>query len=206
MSSDSVPVPVAVVTKSSAEGADQTAEIDRLTRELEEARAQIARLEELAHEDDLTGALNRRGFQRELARAIAHARRYGGSLGLIMADLDGLKRVNDQHGHAAGDDLIVAVAKALKGQIRASDSIARIGGDEFAILLWNIDETQARLKAARLQTAADLQSGLPSDVAEQSGLSVGVAVLQSSDTGESLVVRADADLYFDKVRRGRVPR
>lgn len=194
------------MTKNEASFSSDTEVIAQLTRELEEARAQIRRLEELAHEDELTGSLNRRGFQRELRRAVAHARRYGGGLGLIMADIDGLKRINDQHGHMAGDELLVAITRALKGQIRTSDSIARIGGDEFAILLWNIDETQARLKAARLQTAADLQSGLPSDVAEQSGLSVGVAVLQSSDTEESLVVRADADLYFDKMRRGRISR
>lgn len=194
------------MTKNEASFSSDTEVIAQLTRELEEARAQIRRLEELAHEDELTGSLNRRGFQRELRRAVAHARRYGGGLGLIMADIDGLKRINDQHGHMAGDELLVAITRALKGQIRTSDSIARIGGDEFAILLWNIEETQARLKAARLQTAADLQSGLPSDVAEQSGLSVGVAVLQSSDTEESLVVRADADLYFDKMRRGRISR
>lgn len=182
------------------------AENDRLKRELEEARREIARLEQLAHEDELTGTLNRRGFLREFRRAVAHARRYGGALALVMADVDGLKRVNDHHGHTAGDDLIRAVARALLGQVRASDTVARIGGDEFAVLLWNIEENQARLKASRLQTAADLNMGLPSDIAEGAGLSVGVAMLQASDTEETLQVRADADLYFDKMRRGRITR
>ncbi len=123
-----------------------------------------------------------------------------------MADVDGLKKINDHHGHAAGDDLIRSVGQALKTQIRASDTVARVGGDEFAVLLWNIDENQARLKASRLQTAADMSMGLPQDVAEQSGLSVGLALLQVSDTEETLQVRADADLYFDKMRRGRISR
>ncbi len=151
------------------QSADLAAEVARLERELSDARLEIARLEGLAHEDDLTGTLNRRGFQREMKRAIAHARRYGGGLALIMADVDGLKRINDHHGHAAGDDLIRSVAKALLSQVRASDTVARVGGDEFAVLLWNIDESQARLKASRLQTAADMSMGLPQDVAENRG-------------------------------------
>lgn len=181
-------------------------DINALRRELEAARAEIARLEALAHEDELTGTLNRRGFQREFRRAMAHARRYGGSLALMMADVDGLKRINDHNGHSAGDDVIRAVAGALCAQVRASDTVARIGGDEFAILLWNIDEDQARLKAARLQTAADMSTGLPSDIAEGAGLSIGLALLQPSDTQETLFARADADLYFDKMRRGRIAR
>ena len=181
-------------------------DVDTLKRELEAARAEIARLEALAHEDELTGTLNRRGFQREFTRAMAHARRYGGSLALMMADVDGLKRVNDHNGHSAGDDVIRAVASALCAQVRASDAVARIGGDEFAILLWNIEEDQARLKAARLQTAADMSTGLPSDIAEAAGLSIGLALLQPSDTQETLFARADADLYFDKMRRGRIAR
>jgi diguanylate cyclase (GGDEF)-like protein len=183
-----------------------TAENIRLNAELAAARVEIARLEALAHVDEASGALNRRGFQRELERAIAHAARYGDGFALVMADLDGLKRVNDRFGHPAGDRVIRAAADAIRASIRASDSLARLGGDEFAIILWRADEGQAREKARALQMALASLPALGEDLRTLIGLSVGVAMLNAKDTPDTLYARADADLYFAKSRRGRLTR
>jgi long-subunit acyl-CoA synthetase (AMP-forming) len=80
---------------------------------------------------------------------------------LLFIDLDNFKILNDTLGHDMGDLLLQQMAQRLKDQVRDQDTLARLGGDEFAILLWNIEEDQARLKAARLQTAADMSTGLP---------------------------------------------
>jgi diguanylate cyclase (GGDEF)-like protein len=181
-------------------------DIERLTEELRAARAQIARLEEIAHEDEVTGVLNRRGFRRDLTRALAHKDRYGGALALVMADLDGLKRVNDSFGHQAGDDVLRLVALGLRAAVRTSDTVARLGGDEFGVILWNIGEEAARAKVEQLRRVPSTLASLGEDVRPLIGLSAGVAVLVDGDDGDALMARADADLYFDKQRRGRLAR
>jgi diguanylate cyclase (GGDEF)-like protein len=183
-----------------------TDEIAFLQAELAAARAQIARLEEIAHEDEVTGVLNRRGFRRELARALAHRARYGGSLGLIMADLDGMKRVNDSFGHQSGDDVLRLVAQGLRSAIRTSDTVARLGGDEFGVILWNLDEAAARAKAEQLKRVPATLASLGEDMKALFGLSAGVAMFKDGDDADALTARADADLYFDKQRRGRISR
>ena len=127
------------------------AEIDRLKAELARADWKIAELEARADVDPLLDILNRRGFERELARSLAYVKRYGTAAALILIDLDGFKAVNDQHGHAAGDALLKAVARQLTGHVRASDMVARLGGDEFAVLMWNVDVIHAIAKARELE-------------------------------------------------------
>jgi GGDEF domain-containing protein len=100
-----------------------SAEVRRLSAELAEARKRIAELEARADVDPLLDILNRRGFERELARAISHVGRYGTPAALMFIDLDGFKAVNDRHGHAAGDALLKAVAAELTGHVRASDVV-----------------------------------------------------------------------------------
>ncbi len=185
---------------------DPAGEIAALRAELAAARSQIARLEEVAHEDEVTGVYNRRGFRRELARAMAHRERYGGSIALVMADVDGLKRVNDGFGHQAGDDLLRLLALALRAAVRTSDVVARIGGDEFAVILWNIDEPSARAKLDQLRRVPATIASLDQEMRALIGLSAGVALLREGDTQETLAARADAELYFDKQRRGRLSR
>ena len=97
--------------------------------------------------------LNRRGFERELKRSLAYVKRYGTSAALIYIDLDGFKPVNDRHGHSAGDAVLKAIAAALVRNVRASDVVARIGGDEFAVLLWNVNGANAAAKAGALEAA-----------------------------------------------------
>jgi PleD family two-component response regulator len=107
------------------------AEIERLERELAAAREQLAALEARADVDPLTELPNRRAFERELGRSLAYVKRHGTGVALLYLDLDDFKRVNDRHGHAAGDAVLRAVASVLGRHVRESDVVARIGGDEF---------------------------------------------------------------------------
>src|ERR1700676_3707022 len=129
------------------------AEVDALAAQLEASRSRISELEARVDIDPLTDILNRRGFERELKRSLAYVKRYGTSAALVYVDLDGFKPVNDRHGHAAGDAVLKAVAVALHRQIRTSDIIARVGGDEFAVLLWNVNNAAAAAKASALEAA-----------------------------------------------------
>ena len=131
------------------------AEVERLEEELAAARAQMAALAARAEIDPLTDIVNRRGFERELKRACAYVKRYGTSAALIYLDLDDFKSINDQHGHAAGDAVLKAVAMVLARHVRASDLAARIGGDEFAVLLWQCTEADAQTKAVALEAAIE---------------------------------------------------
>lgn len=110
-------------------------------------------LDRLARTDPLTGALNSRAFLDLAGREVEQTRRYGGSFTLLFIDLDNFKAVNDRCGHAAGDDLIRAVVDALRGALRATDLVGRIGGDEFAVLLSRSAGDEARETAHRLQRA-----------------------------------------------------
>ena len=178
------------------------AEVERLEAALAAMRARVAELETHAERDPLTGIFNRRGFERELKRAAAHVRRYGGSAALVYLDLDGFKPVNDRHGHAAGDVVLKAVAAALLASVRASDSAARIGGDEFAVLLWNLTGEAARSKADAIERtiAGTLVPWGGQTVAV--GATAGVAVLDADSDVMELVARADAAMYARK-RKGR---
>lgn len=100
-------------------------------------------LDALAHEDAVTGALNRRGFVRELRGALEHAQRCHGTLAVAFFDLDHFKHINDLYGHNTGDDLLKHVAKEARAHLRATDAVARFGGDEFALLIDDVDEPGA---------------------------------------------------------------
>jgi diguanylate cyclase (GGDEF)-like protein len=178
-------------------------EVEALKAELAAARAQIAELEVRADIDPLLDILNRRGFERELTRSLAYVKRYGTPAVLLYIDLDGFKSVNDQYGHTVGDAVLQAVAAALVGEVRASDVIGRLGGDELAILLWNVSELAAAAKAAALEqtVAAAVLPSVPT--ALRVGASAGIAMLDPSDTCASVIDRADRAMYARKaVRRG----
>jgi diguanylate cyclase (GGDEF)-like protein len=128
-------------------------EVDRLRRDLEEARSRIAYLERLADEDTLMPIANRRAFVRELSRMMAFAQRYGTPASVIYFDVDGLKSINDQFGHAAGDAALLHIAQTLIDSVRNSDIVGRLGGDEFGVLLVQTDEPTALHKAASLAVA-----------------------------------------------------
>src|SRR5207248_1338847 len=124
--------------------ADQRSAIRRLKAELTKAQARIEELQASADTDFLLGIPNRRGFERELNRAIAYIKRYHASGALIVLDVDRLKPINDAFGHASGDQVLKAIVAVLQRHVRSSDVIGRLGGDEFALLLWNLSETDAK--------------------------------------------------------------
>ena len=122
----------------------------RTQRDLRSLLETASELRHLADHDALTGLPNRRRFEQELARHLAHVRRYGPEGAVLVLDLDGFKPVNDTFGHAAGDRLLARVACVLRERLRATDVVARIGGDEFAVLLPRVDRAGAAAVAQSL--------------------------------------------------------
>ena len=181
------------------------AEVARLEAELAAMRSRIAELETHAERDPLTAVMNRRGFERELARASSYLQRYGGSAALVYLDLDGFKPVNDRHGHAAGDAVLEAVAAALVIAVRASDMVARIGGDEFAVLLWNLSADAAAGKALALERAVTAATVAWEGGVLGVGASAGVAALGPDQDLAGLLARADAAMYARKRERKGLP-
>jgi diguanylate cyclase (GGDEF)-like protein len=183
----------------------EDADVERLVEEIGQLRAQVAQLQarveqldHLAHQDSLIDLPNRRGFLRELERLIARVSRYDAKGALLYVDVDGLKTINDSFGHRAGDQALIQVADLLSSGVRKSDVCARIGGDEFGILLENADEQSAHETAARLidmiACCEFLHDGneLPLSVA------IGVGFIDSNDTAEAVMVRADEEMYRRK--------
>jgi diguanylate cyclase (GGDEF)-like protein len=166
---------------------------------LENARLYYAALE-VATIDSVTGLLTRRTVLEALQRVLAEQ----ATAGVIMLDLDHFKAVNDTLGHAGGDAFLVAMSSAIKGVLRPGDLVARFGGDEFLVVLHSVDESSARMVAARVQEAlAKVASearwaAVPANL----GASMGLAVRAPGETGKDLINRADMALYEAK-RNGR---
>lgn len=149
----------------------------------------------------LLDILNRRGFARELPRAVAFIARYSATGALIVLDVDRLKPINDAFGHAAGDIVLKAVVGVLRRHVRASDVIGRLGGDEFVLLLWNVSEVDARAKAQVLEAAIDQLTFVFRDINVSAGASAGVALLGPDVDGEAALVQADRAMYVRKTAR-----
>jgi diguanylate cyclase (GGDEF)-like protein/PAS domain S-box-containing protein len=169
-------------------------------QDIGELRRAEERLAWLAEHDSLTGLANRRSFDRHVADHLAQTARYGPRGAVLLIDVDHFKHVNDSLGHAAGDRLLVAVARVLQGRLRGTDVLARIGGDEFAVLLPWADEAEARHVALAL-TRAVRERTAPRDEAERvsATVSVGVALVaaEASDAQDLLV---GADLALDAAK------
>jgi diguanylate cyclase (GGDEF)-like protein len=180
---------------------DVKAEIRRLKTQLAKATARIEQLQAAAETDFLLGIPNRRGFERELGRAISYIQRYHASGALIVLDVDRLKPINDNFGHAAGDQVLKAIVAVLSQQIRSSDVIGRLGGDEFALLLWNLSETDARAKAAALEEDIDRLSFAFAGSTVATGVSAGVAVLGPHSEAAGVLAEADCAMYVRKAQR-----
>lgn len=177
------------------------AEIERLREQLSRSEALREQLEKSALEDALTGLLNRRGFERAFAQAIAYLKRYGGSAALLYLDLDRFKPVNDRYGHAAGDVVLREIARLLLGSVRASDIAARLGGDELALVLWNLDAGQMATKMRALETLVENASFEVAGAKLDVGVSIGGVMLAPEDDLASALLRADAAMYARKKER-----
>jgi diguanylate cyclase (GGDEF)-like protein len=180
---------------------DSRPTVRRLRSELAKALARVEELKASADTDFLLDILNRRGFERELNRSIAFIKRYHASGALIVLDVDRLKPINDEFGHAAGDQVLKAIVAALLRDVRASDVVGRLGGDEFAVLLWNLSETDARAKAAALEQTIDALSFEFRGRTVTSGASAGVAVLDSHSDPRKALEEADSAMYVRKAQR-----
>jgi diguanylate cyclase (GGDEF)-like protein len=142
--------------------------------------------------DPLTGALNRRGFQLAAASLLAGVTRLGHPSSLVLLDLDHFKQFNDGHGHAAGDELLCWSVERIRGSLRPTDSLARMGGDEFAVLLAGADRPAAQAAVQRI--TADLSSRV------KTSCGLASAPADGSDI-DALYRRADAELYEAKRAR-----
>ncbi|NIA70266.1 GGDEF domain-containing protein [Pelagibius litoralis] len=164
-------------------------------------RARIRYLESLSVTDELTNLLNRRGFETELSRALARARRMGETGLLLLCDLNHFKAVNDSHGHQAGDAMLRVVAQALKSSTRESDYVARVGGDEFAVIMTHTSPEESAFLAQKLSSRVNKLHSPWRDGHLPVSASFGTAIYDRSSQPDTLVFLADQDLYRSKKPR-----
>lgn len=170
-------------------------------RALESSRRALA---EQVSTDPLTQLRNRRAFFENGSRHLALARRYGSELALIVADLDYFKRINDTYGHQAGDAALVAVARILERMTRTEDTVARIGGEEFALLLPDTNRLGAAVLAERIRIAVERERIQVGEHTIAATLSIGLAshAVEQVDSIDQLLNLADQRLYLAK-KQGR---
>lgn len=169
-----------------------------LRASLAEMRERLQELEQIADTDTLTPLPNRRRFLRELDRVLSQADRHGTPAAVLYVDLNSLKAVNDRHGHLAGDAALIHVARLLQSLIRTSDIVARIGGDEFGLILDHLDhnsaiETAERLARCIAETPLDVGGAVISLRA-----AIGVATILPGDAADDVMHRADRNMYLAK--------
>jgi diguanylate cyclase (GGDEF)-like protein len=174
----------------------------RTQRDLRSLLATTTELRHLADHDALTGLPNRRRFEQELARHLAHVRRYGPEGAALVLDLDCFKPVNDTFGHAAGDRLLARVACVLRDRLRTTDVVARLGGDEFAILLPRVDAAGAGAVARSLVETVRAEA-LTAD-ARSVTISIGVIAFdeRAPAVPEGVLAAADLAMYDAKAAGG----
>ena len=165
-------------------------------------RARSSELEWLAHTDALTGLFNLRYLRQQMDYLLGLQKRYGHPFAILLLDIDGLKRVNDSYGHAAGDEMLVGVAEAIRAATRSVDVPARIGGDEFCVLAPHQTASRATILGERLAEAIETLEG--ADGAHV-GVSIGVvACPEHSSDPERLLELADVAMYRAKAGGERV--
>ena len=173
-------------------------EVDRMRKETENLRRRVRELETLADRDVLLPVLNRRAFLREVSRALALAERHDAPSALVYLDLNGFKAVNDEFGHAAGDAALAQIAELLCAHVRETDSVGRLGGDEFGLVLTLTGEDAAERKAEELaQLIAETPIALEGGEARL-GAAWGVVALAAGAKPEDAMAAADAVMYRRK--------
>jgi diguanylate cyclase (GGDEF)-like protein len=165
---------------------------------LADQSARVAYLESLSVTDELTGLLNRRGFDRELERTLARAARTGETGLLLLCDVDRFKPINDTYGHQIGDTVLFSIAQLLRRGARASDAAARLGGDEFAVILTNAAPSAAQPRIARMRELLDRLVVESGELALTVRVSFGHAPYGPGSDAASLIRAADRALYRAK--------
>ncbi|MDQ6951081.1 MAG: GGDEF domain-containing protein [Mariprofundales bacterium] len=181
-----------------AQALEAAASLQQLLREQAD---HINHLSRIATYDQLTGILNRRGFDHELQHVLERARRHGESGAIIYIDLDHFKPINDHYGHAAGDAVLSKVANIMEGSVRGTDYVARLGGDEFVVLLVNANREQASNRAQLLEQKLNQSqtSWMGHDIPISA--SMGVQFYDADHCEKDLLEQADQAMYIEKQKR-----
>ena len=177
-------------------------EVRTLKQELDESQERVRELERLADRDPLVDLYNRRAFVRELGRAFASVERYNHAATLVYMDMNGLKAVNDTHGHAAGDAVLEHVGRQLSSNVRGADAVGRLGGDEFGVLLVNTSREMSEMKARQLADMIRTRPVLWKGKQLSVSVAYGVFPLLKGESVEAALEAADAAMYAQK-RQGK---
>lgn len=178
------------------------AEVARLREELNRNRGRIDHLEKLADQDSLLPIYNRRAFVRELTRAISMTERYGQPSSIVYFDVNGMKRINDRHGHGAGDVALLSVADRLLANVRESDVVGRLGGDEFGVILFNADTATAHTKAASLAASVSDTPIVYDNETLQLAVTYGTYTFNGKEDPVQAIAAADEAMYARKRAAG----
>jgi diguanylate cyclase (GGDEF)-like protein len=181
------------------------AEVDRLRHDLDQTKKRLEAAETVADQDALLPVLNRRAFVREMSRLMSFGDRYNVNASLIYFDLDGFKTVNDAFGHAAGDAALIHVANLLVGNVRESDIVGRLGGDEFGVILAKADQAQAERKARSL---SDLFLAQPFEWDSKPlplSFAYGVHAFKKGEDVDLAIANADKAMYIAKREKNAKP-
>lgn len=192
-------IPEAELTPRVREGLSQLmAEVERLRQDSEEKDRRINYLERLADEDPLMPILNRRAFVRELSRMMAFTERYGGVSSVLFFDVDGMKNINDTHSHGAGDEALTHVANTLLNNVRGSDVVGRLGGDEFGVLLVQADQPAANGKGASLAEQISSTPFVHEGKSLNVAVSYGAFAFSGAGEPDEILSAADRAMYARK--------
>ncbi|NWG86186.1 MAG: GGDEF domain-containing protein [Hydrogenophilaceae bacterium] len=178
---------------------------ERLSGEIAARQRLEAELRGMALRDDLTGAANRRQFFDQAERELASARRQGQAVSLLLLDIDHFRQINDRYGHVRSDEVLRALTEACRGWLQGTEWLARVGGEEFAVLLTDVGQTNALERAERLRQTLEHTPVNLVDATLYFTVSVGVAEAQAGESLGMLMRRADSALHAAKLAgRNRV--
>ena len=171
----------------------------RATENAMQFQDDLVKLQKMADTDFLPGLMNRRAFLAVADDAVEFCRRYKRGMATLMIDIDHFKKINDTHGHAAGDDAIKRIAEIINQSIRTTDKAARFGGEEFVVLLREIDQETALLLADRIRRSIEEETIRHGEIAFPATVSIGVAINAEGDRDvQDMIERADQGLYVAK--------
>lgn len=173
-------------------------EVDNLRSEVERANSRLAHMERLADQDALVPIPNRRAFVREMSRVISYNERYDAVSSLVYLDLNDFKEINDKHGHAAGDAALMHVAKVLTENLRESDLLGRLGGDEFGVILSHTDADKAMIKGRELAQAIQATAVDFEGAQLVISASYGITTFKGGESALDAINAADRAMYVHK--------
>lgn len=174
--------------------------LDDVNRDLSRTKENLAEIERLVDVDCVAPIANRRAFMRRLSWAITMHERYGHPSTILYFDLNDFKTINDTHGHAAGDLAIRHVSQLLSTTMRESDFLARIGGDEFAVIMYYAGEDAAKLRGQKIAEKLHATPFVFNGTRLHVSASYGYYAVRSGDDAESALASADMSMYVDKRR------